>query len=254
MEDVIVYQFGKVASSALVWALKPRFNACQVHGHQEARELLAKSPHKKLYVINIVRNLFDRNISAYFENLENQEHAVWHIGLGTRSDIASLPMEALHEDFRLKNLVMLGFLENWYSRFKVTVQADVFDRRFDRHAGFRVLDSARCRILLLRYEDSSRWEPIISRFLEWDSFKIIRANTSRKKWYGDLYQRFKETYSFSSDEAAIVFHSRSMQTFYAEQELQGFLNRYGVAGAPTRGAQTGGLMFSELLRNGSLFS
>ena len=222
--NVIVYQFGRVGASALVQSLAPRFHAIQSHSYEEVREILRANPGRKYYVINMVRNFFDRNIAAYFENLDNRNHLLWCVG--ARDDALSLPMADFHGIFRSKSLFMLGLLENWYTHFNITLGIDIYARNFDHEAGFCRLSSDRFEILLLRYEDRSGWSKVISDFLDWPVPEILENDAPHGKWYAKLLDRFRKSYRFSPDEEAIIFNSRCMRHFYSKKELRAFRGKY----------------------------
>jgi hypothetical protein len=250
-KNVFIYQFGKVASLSLHYSLERYVNSVHVHDYKEMRNLVNKKPDDKYFIINIVRNFFDRNISAYFQNIDNENHLIWYAG--NKSHVNSLSVEELHNDFREKNIAMLGFLENWYYHFNVTLNIDIYNFEFNKKNGFIILENEKFRILILRYEHIEIWENIIKEFLKLEEWKMVNENISNKKWYSKIYDEFKETYKFSRDENAIIMNSRVMNYFYEKEELQYFLMKYDAN--KKQGSKTNSklLRFASILKDKTIF-
>ncbi len=222
--NILLYQFGKVASIALRDALQGQFDVNHVHHYLDARNILSQEPGQAFVVINIVRNFYDRNISAYFQNMDNKTHLIWY--LGDRNHIKTLSIERLQEEFKIRHLAMLGFLENWYYHFNVTLGVNIYDSTFDRERGFLKAETERFRIFIIRYEDIKEWNDILPRMLPIDKINIRHLNVSNEKWHSKLYEEFKRKYRFSEDEHIIIENSRVMNHFYTKDEMRLYKSAY----------------------------
>ena len=98
----------------------------------------------------------------------------------------------------------IAFLENWYHHFNVTLGMNVYDHKFNRERGYLAAETERFRVFIIRYEDISRWNEILSKILLIDDVIIRDENVSTAKWHSRLYKEFKRTYRFSDDEALWV--------------------------------------------------
>lgn len=218
---VFVYQMGKVASRSLEESLSAQYRGEVIHSHWfypdhgpgEARELYkywhSQDPPDCLYIISLIRNPLDRNISAFFQNFKDMT------GYEPRDYPSTL--NALKETFLNKfehHIPLVWFDELIKGNFGI----DVYERPFpDR--GYDTFANGNARLLLLRVEeDDATKTHAVKQYLELPHFVLNRKNVSKTKDYGDLYQSFKNEVRFPKSYVDTICHSKVFQHFYNRED------------------------------------
>ncbi|WP_144059959.1 putative capsular polysaccharide synthesis family protein [Rhodopirellula sallentina] len=203
---VLIYQFGKVGSTALASSIEGAVNVHDLYGmvpcpcglryrfslayrflglpmDRFVRRLLLRR-REKIDIIVPVREPWSRNLSMFFEDL-----AFWYVDyFSTRR--ASKKVEGLA---LLKQVFLQSFehesADSWFQKeFCRFVGVRLDEIAFDKSQGFAVFEKGRYRCLLLtvdhlRSEGGGR---TIEGFLG-RSVRIIDENRGEKKWYGGVY-------------------------------------------------------------------
>ena len=166
-DNVIIYQFGKVGSSTLYETFKQYIETSHTHYFKE------KLLKKKTLVVNVTRNLFDRNISAMFEVLSQKEKPKEkyyiippngkHIREGClfyteKRNINELT--TFFRDININKLLKIRY-KNWYSYFNEELNINIFLDDFDFKKKYAIYETPNITTIILRFEDITEWEYIL---------------------------------------------------------------------------------------------
>ncbi|PXA03116.1 hypothetical protein DDZ13_13695 [Coraliomargarita sinensis] len=234
---VIIYQMGKVASSSIYHALKQREDCHAFHAHllgmprqlnrrrrvadswanPDKRLRTAKSlwetiiaPRRPAKIITLVRDPFERNISAYFENSKEPKRP--H---SNRKEF----IDRLIRDFLKTSHHSLA--TDWYQKeFNPTLEIDVFAHPFDTSRKWAQYELEPYDLLVLRTDlpDENK-NQVISEFLGLQNLKIRPSNQTHTKSLNPVYADFKKTIRFPKELGTTILNSSYTKHFFSEQEI-----------------------------------
>lgn len=239
---VIVYQMGKVGSLSVMRSLRacgvtPVFHVHRLHPKNRAtmrkvmqnnawseepeaawiyQHILQKQRPTKL--ISLVREPVGRNISAFFQNLE--------VITGLSKEIVANHADTLYACFlsTYHHHVPL----TWFDvEVHETLGIDVYAQPFPKEQGYIELRNGPFELLVLRAElpDADK-AAAIQQFLGLRQFKIVRENVSRKKWYADLYNHFKQHLKLPLDYLTEMSAAKYTRHFYTDEEIKQMTKRW----------------------------
>lgn len=136
---LFIYQMGKVGSSSIKHTLETRYHMCHFHTTREFNAYCVKFPPEKhlapstrrFDIITATREPIGREISAFFQNITNLNHAY---GIGTREDVLAMTPDQLVEAFRecWANSDRIPDTTVWYDRhFRESTGIDIYQHPFD---------------------------------------------------------------------------------------------------------------------------
>jgi hypothetical protein len=241
---VIVYQMGKVASSSIYDALKNRSDCCAFHTHTLSRtnidarkqrtgdsffapdkryrvsDALSKQVIQSRYptkIITLIRDPFERNISAFFENSKSVQQA-------KQADEPFID-ELIQEYLGSTNHLLP---EKWYqNEFFNALDINIFEHSFDPVSGWATIQQGPYDVLILRTtlsdeEKSKRIED----FLNIEDFTMPRSNQTGDKALKHTYQRFKSSIVFPDSIGHSILQSRFTQHFFTPTEIDTMQQRW----------------------------
>ena len=241
-EAILLYQFGKVGSTALEASLPAAIHQhslyggspCHVHIEQrragvkfwvgalgDALKRMALKRRKTMKIISIVREPLARNQSMFFQDLGHWLYK--YVGLD-HHDTREAGFDYLFKVY--EEAFDHTYVLDWYDReFKRFTGVDVYSEGFDQQTGYQIIKRPGMEILLLKYEQLADMEGVISEFC---GRKVVldTANVGTDKWYGDIYRRFKRDYRTSHSKLECLYKSRYMKAFYSPKEISGFCEKY----------------------------
>jgi hypothetical protein len=200
---------------------------------EQVRRAVDEAPSGTVWdVVTMVRDPVQRNVSAFFQNLESAED-VW----------VAEELRHRHADDIADELVG-RFLEayvhadehpstdanplTWFEdELKPVFGIDVFATPFPTSRGYDSYQSASARLLLIRLEDlSTVAERAFSDFFATAVGMEQPQNTAETKAYGDVYSRFKRRLALPTDYLDRLYSSRYARHFYTEPERESFRLRW----------------------------
>ncbi|SMY09213.1 putative capsular polysaccharide synthesis family protein [Flavimaricola marinus] len=235
----VVYTMGKVASSSTSTAiLKAGLPCHDIHTlepdslRETAQSWLARNefppPHicvsmahrdrllikrQRCLYITLVRDPLARNLSAFFQNLDQQ-----NVEIREEQDVMRM-----FENFQ-KTYAHSTPL-SWFDReFKGQLGIDVFSRPFDIERRAIHLKSANTIIFRVDCPDFQKSQ-ILSRILG-RKIDIQRANDSENKEYNDLYKRVKQVSVFNHDFVYKMYASKFARHFWTDAERNEMARRW----------------------------
>jgi hypothetical protein len=235
---VLVYQMGKVASSSIYNSLKGknlvvyqihRFNREYIDEVHKALQLktgfieskivdergirlnrmFLKKHKRPIYLISLVRDPIERNISAFFQNKEHfaKKHEYSNI-----DELIQLFYDLYDHDTPL----------TWFEReFKRTTGVDIYDHPFPREKRHGIFKSNNFNILLLRIDlNDSQKEQILREFLEKDNIKLKNRNVGSTKSYNSEYKNFNSNIKLNEKYVSKMLESKFVKHFYTKEEIE----------------------------------
>lgn len=204
---VIIYQFGKVGSSTL----KNTFVSLgkrTIHSHAWKNEFVYNKNGKSL-IINIVRKIQDRNMSAFFQNIDNRHESTWNYR-GDRTNF-----DRLSKHYERGHAIEMKWMKNYYKTLENQCGISIFDKEWDIDKGYMFFPDAKCysSVLILRYEDINEWEDIF-RELFGIKINLIDGNRSEEKDIYKLYKDFKSKYVYPEKIKKEIWNIDFMKFFY----------------------------------------
>ena len=224
---ILNYQMGKVGSSSVgEWLRlnnKPewhihRFFDTPVHGYKnknlglKTADLLLfkvfRLLNRKILIVTGVREPLDRDASMYFHNN------------GKKNLDVKAHVECFNSFFPILKCV------DWYrDELLALVGVDIFDYKFDKIAGFSIIEKNNVRIFLYRLDKLAELEKELSLFFGYEDFELISRNIGENKSYSFEYAKFKSAISF--DRRSITKSERRfMSHFYSESDIEAYFGRW----------------------------
>ncbi|MHA7059247.1 putative capsular polysaccharide synthesis family protein [Aquimarina sp. M1] len=241
---VLVYQMGKVASSSIYSSLKEK-NKIVYHIHRlnekyikevhksslektgsiepkvvdqrgiRLHNLFIKNNEQPVYIISLVRNPIERNISAFFQNKD------YYTKQNAYSDTDSL-IELFYDLYDHDTPLM------WFDKeFKPCLNVDIYEHAFPTEKKYKIITSNNFNILLMRVdlEDSVK-ERIISNFLGIENFKLQNKNVGTLKGYNKEYKEFKKEINLNEAYINSMLNSKFTNHFYSKGEIGEFRKKW----------------------------
>lgn len=209
-KNIIIYQMGKVGSSSLENSIKGSIHThmffgnspCHVHLRQrrsgikkysgkigDAIKVTALKRRKIIKIITPIRDPADRNISMFFQDLAHWIY--FHTGKGNHDS-------RFEGDDYLKTVFKESFDHeyalNWFDiEFRRLTGIDIYSYPYDKEKGIATINKGKFSVLVL---DSNKIEdniPLIEEFAQ-QKITLKNTNTAERKWYGDIYKKFKSEF------------------------------------------------------------
>lgn len=234
-EIVLIYTMGKVGSSSLENNIPGSFHLHSLYNnppnplHWELRNygLFRKisirfrnavrryiySRAKSVKIISIVRDPLDRNISMYFQALPFWL-SVAQSGYKTKSHIDSRKegFDVIVQSF--ENYYNHQYCLTWFDKeLKRFSGIDVYSRKFDKENGVDIFQNGKYECLILSLEKLNNSSSIISEFLG-RNVNISSENSGERKWYADIYRKFKTDYKPSEKLNRLIYNSKYYCHFF----------------------------------------
>ena len=216
---IIIFQYGKVGSSTMRDTLRQYHNDVHhVHHLNESSNshLLKK---KKILIINIVRNMYDRNISNLFQNMSNKGTDFYYCEQKKRKKIKINQLIKHYRNANVKHTNKL--LIPWFQKFKQNIGVDIFSQKFNRKKRYNIYRSDDKTILTVRFEDIGHWNTILTDLFG-EKIKIKDSNVTKSK----LYIKFKRDYKYTQKEFKTIQKVDHLSHFYTKKEINGFKSKY----------------------------
>ncbi len=227
MDNILVYQMGKVGSVSIQVALRHRgLHAMHAHWMQgegeyptSKKQLAAdiKSGKRDNWkVISLVREPVARNVSAFFQSVEKYYPE--------------------YKEYEYKEVVLEYFLQDynhqwpelWFDEEIMDVfDFDIFSTRFNFSQGYKIYKVERGEILMIRLEDADRVVPkAMEEFLGLEGIKMAWSNAFVKRHngtrVGKIYKEFMEMAELPEDFLDEIYDMRYAKHFYSKEELKNF--------------------------------
>jgi hypothetical protein len=265
---IIIYQMGKVGSTALFQSLiKNQKDVFQIHSLNQdkltnTRAVLTRKgmgipKHVKLsgrliqrhllhaqpvYIISPIRSPFERNISAFFQELSTEiilkDELRKNLGISQHiSKITRIPAPNewknalidrwIHKIIADKVDVLIDhFIANyrhglpldWFdNELYPSLGIDVFAEKPEHTFNYKIFNKEHIKLLVIKSElpDNEKGK-IISAFLDQFNIQIVRSHESHHKIYEHAISAFRSRIEISPKLHKIYFNSKYVRYFYPE--------------------------------------
>jgi len=166
-------------------------------------------------VITAARTPFEHSVSYSFQHLKG------NLGGMSNKDV----MDRFHSEFLPKRQREDA---KWFSNFQKDFGVDLFNRGADvaeKGYGYWPTSGSGCAVLLLRFEDISSWDSILSKVLpRW--YGLPKKNISKKAFSNAArFERLRQQIQFSSQEVE-GFRAYDSWNFYTKAEKDAVMAEY----------------------------
>jgi hypothetical protein len=227
---VIVFQMGKVASSTIEATLHqvPGIDVFRAHRLERAGQTKPEKPGRRLLeswmvherliqprvpakIVTLVREPIGRNVSAYFQNIDQV--------LGVTDAWKNLTIEALARGF-LEKYNHRRAITWFHAEFKPVLGIDVYEHPFPREEGFQRIQSGPYDALILHVElpDEVKAREL-ARLLGINDLKLVQRNVGEKKEYAEVYQEFLRTLKLPAAYLDEMLGSKYARHFFTDPHL-----------------------------------
>lgn len=200
-----------------------------------------KNKEKGWKVITLTRERVGRNIAAFFGDIDRPAHSCF---VGDAEKVRNIPIyELINIYFKRASIpynqrsryldhywINDDYIDSWFdNNLKRWFGIDVYAEDFDKSKGWKIYKNKLAEILLIRLEDLNRTgvEAICNFLNIYDkNFVLKNKNIGRKKWYADIYEKFKQKIIFTKDYLDKVYGSKFMRRFYTDDEINNFRKRW----------------------------
>jgi hypothetical protein len=182
---------------------------------------------RKWKIISLTRDPIERNLSAFFENLEFKtlkENCSWLV----ESDYYKItPLKVNLDDF--DNLTARFFdrfyhespLDFFDRELKKVFEIDVYSCSFPKSEGYKIYEGEKADALILKLEKLNQCSlPAFKEFLDIENIDLIGSNIGSEKDYAVFYSRFKNDIRLPESYINKMYQSRYMQHFYSDLEIE----------------------------------
>ena len=230
VEEVLVYQMGKVASSSIRKTLQKSgfkvrhfhyFNWDFIGQEKSTKSALGIDDIKaqKVKIVTLTRDPVARNISAFFQNIE----------VFTGPSAAETDVSQLIEAFLSKYHHLIPL--NWFDEeFRTYTGVDVYEHKFDKDLGYSKILQDDVQVLLIKSEVSDTTKLLaLNNFLCGGGRQISKMETSNQaldKTYSVLYKKFIGSVTFDTPYLEMMYGSQYAKHFYSDKEIETFISRW----------------------------
>lgn len=245
-QAVLLYQFGKVGSSALEKVIP---GSVHMHDLMSTKasdmispvryRLLGDRPiywcvkkwmyqlvpllYQRVKIISLVREPIGRNVSMFFQSLPFwlADRFVTE-GEELRSESKSLLEDVFSRDFNHR------YALDWFDKelFRYT-GVDIYSQPFDTEKGYQIFSKKNIDILVIRQDRLMEMEPVVEEFLGAE-VRFEYENRAENKWYGPLKKEFEKGFFPNKDYALEMLNSKYSRHFFSPSEIQSLEQKYGV--------------------------
>lgn len=231
---VLVYQMGKVGSSAIEASLGD--DAMHLHTIYGGRKwMLRRFENKKIIdrvitflrliklrveiffakdvkIITLVREPHARNMSYFFQRLYvDLNYYYQDLCVDPRkADFDNLYAAFEYNTKRLNNYLFDTWFDN---EFFLATKINVFDQKYDPQCGYKIFRKNRTSVFVTRYEDLNLSLPAMEDFIG-HSISLSKVNDSEEKWYAPVYREFKSSYKPSQKYMDLLKDTKTYKHFY----------------------------------------
>ena len=259
VRPVIVYQMGKVGSKSIEQSLrsydldapichshllnhlvetekntrrtraKPGQTLVELNHARQLRATVLGTPYIHCRLISVVRDPIARNISAFFQNINEyvpEFAATLSNGEVNVGDLCRAFIE------RFDHETPLAWFDN---QMRPVFGIDVFASPFPKDRGFSIYKAQAASLLLFKLEHLQNCvQAAMKEFLGVERFVLQNANTSDQKEYKDVYREFLGAVQLPDDYIERFYGSQMVRHFYTDDEIAGFRSRWANRGPPLR--------------------
>jgi len=223
MAKVIISASGKCGTLSLKESFAKIADTKHTHSIWEEKEYVRScASNEPVILIDSVRDIIDRKISSYFENI------IHHLNMrsGIREKHKMEGIGFIREDFK-KYFIGYEWYDNWsFLNWKDVFDYDVFALKFDTENRIQIYSAGNLYFVNLRFKDIKDWRDILRGSglpIEGiERFELLHSNDSRGKWYCNIYDEFKRDFVLSQRDFDSIYkkHKNVLKHFQIDTEFK----------------------------------
>lgn len=222
----LIYQMGKVGSLTVFKSLEALgIQATHTHDHRLAQDIISNRT-RPLYVITGVREPLARNISAFFQNIDQISHPYFYVA--PQDVLRTMPIKKLCTVFdRRSELITELRVSSWFEKFFTATDMPAWE--FKRDAQVFKAYAENLEIWIYKIELFDYFEKaFIDRFSkEYGISKLELTNISESKWYSNIYRDFLSEFKISRDRYNKIYRNIDyFSYFYTADEVENYSSRF----------------------------
>ena len=197
-----------------------------LNSHYLRRKLGRGKFSQKLKVITLVREPIARNISAFFQTIDQRIPNFYEEFSNKTIGVSDL-IEIFYNDFTAR-FEAFEFPYDWFDKeLKTSLGIDIFSVSFPRTDGYQIYHSGLADVLVLKLEmlDMSA-EKAMNEFLNLRNFQLHSANAAKNKRYYPIYQEFLNTIKIPARYLEKQYARNRINHFYTSEEISNFISRW----------------------------
>lgn len=178
-------------------------------------EKLMPGPFGKLKVVSMVREPISRNVSAFFQFIDD------YVPEYEKSSVEGL-VDVFFREYP-HHMPLTWFDEEMSPVFGI----DVFEKKFSKDKGYQILGNDKVDLLLIKMEKLNECaNEAFGEFLGINNFQIVSSNTGDRKRYKSIYNKFKMSINFPQTYIDKMYDSNYVQHFYKKEEITSFRRKW----------------------------
>ena len=221
-EKIVIYNYGKVGSTALTFSNKDRqyYNKIneyyhnyilKTHTHKVLEDIIKK--HTNILIIIGIRLPINRNISCFWENIYKENHYPNY-----KNDTIENIINKYKEKYSVTNC------DYWFEKCFDILDIKIDEINFDFNKKICNIKKNNNDILFYRFEDFSYL--IKNVFPRYNIFIDRVYYSSSSKDYYDKYLLHKKKYKVDDLEIRKIKDSIYLKKFYTTKEIEDHINDY----------------------------
>ncbi len=172
-------------------------------------------------MVTLVRDPVARNVSSYFQHLDE----IW----GIRRAWAHVPISDLAEGF-LRIFEHNEPLDWFDTEVRDMVGIDVMKHRFQTDRKFSIMSNEKWTLLLMRSDlPDDRKHVALEQLVGTNVPEIQRTNVGSKKAYASIYKQFKRELVLPEAHLDLMYKAPISTHFFSAEEIRGMRSRWSMA-------------------------
>ena len=220
---------GKVGSRTLHDSLETQYGkerVFHVHNHKKAQEKItqwSQNHSNKVIVITGFREPLNRCISAYFQNLTNEKN-YWFVG--EKKSVLEKNIDWFIHDYNMKIIPHINLaIKPWLERYESVIGYQLSN--FYKMGTYWKASKDNIYFYIYKLETFTEFSQEISNNSLFKNIRFINKNIGSEKWYGKLYQEFKQKFKISANNYNKLYKEIDyVQYLYSDEEIENLIKPF----------------------------
>ena len=193
--------------------------------HILAKNFISEHQRDTTILITGVREPIERCISAFFQNMANQEHSHWCIG--SPETIKKMSMNDIRNSFlnRIDQHIDI-VIGSWFENFATAAGVDLLTQKFDPDIGYAATEVDALRIHVYKMERLKEFIDVFRNTYSLPEIREKKRNVGVEKWNGSLYSQFVSELVLPEEFIHKLHDLPWARYFYSETELDVAAQRF----------------------------
>lgn len=173
-------------------------------------------------VISLVREPVGRNVSAFFQNIEEIIPDIF-----VKAENGTLDFDDLSNRFYADSATHDAPAYWFQNQMEPVFNVNVYQYPFPWEKGYQIIRQRNLQLLIIRVEDLNRVLPeALQEFLGINPVIIDQSNIGETKDYADIYKNFKQKNLVTTDYVNKHYSTVYANHFYSPEEIESFRKKW----------------------------